>query len=356
LAELLAMKNKYKPLYEYGLDKQNIKIYETILSLGRCNIKKIQKSILPDMNLSYSQVYSILKKLKRLHMIEEHSGGEKSFTPIDPELMLEKIKKENIVKIDYLKNEFSDIFKRTTYEFGQCTIHVNMFTFTSLELGYQIIINKFIKNANKSIVFLAPPPILIKRLKLALIDAYERGVEIEIHYSIHDFEELEDYYIEILPLIKDFRVKLFKRKYRLHEPVSINDEYTRMGNLIIDKVTLVSTPYYKKSIKKGVVNYDIDYFSGFYHFPLQINNIFSSLQMNEIIQMMDILPPNEAALFELLRYENKVPKNLIASKLSLSGTKLKAFLDKLERMNKIIIRRESEGRGRPKEYVELNAF
>ncbi len=346
------MKKGYTPLIEAGFSPEMIAIYLAILKLGRTTIKNIQDNIKKEFNLSYSQVYYSIKKLIEHKIIEQQMGFEKTFTAQNPELFFDRIRSEKMENIEMLEKQLTDQYKRSTLDFGKCTIRLNMFHFSSLDLGFRILSDRLLKNAEQTIIFIATPPYIFKRLKWELIDAYERGIEIKIYYSRNDFEELDNYYNQILPFINDCHVKIIENKYRTYGSISVNDEFTRTGHLFIDGRTLVTYPFYRSSEKGGVIQYDIDFMEGFYNAPSIVKTNKDILNQNEILQMLDYIPSKEATLLDYLKTNVSVKKSELGKKLKLSGTDLNILLTRLEKLGKIEVEKKSQEKGRPTEYIK----
>ncbi len=345
------MKKLYKPLIEAGFSPEMIAIYLTILKLGRVTIKNIQEDIKEDFNLSYSQVYYSIKKLIEQKIIEQQMGFEKTYTAKNPEFFFERIRSEKMENIEILEERLIDQYKRSTLDFGQCTVRLNMYHFSSLDLGFRILSDRLFKNAEKTIIFIATPPYIFKRLKWELIDAYERGIEIKIYYSRNDFEELDDYYKQILPHINDCHIKIIENRYRTYGSISVNDEFTRTGHILVDGRTLVTYPFYRSSEKGGIVHYDIDFIEGFYNAPSIVISNKDILNQNEIIQMIDYIPAKEATLLDFLKTDTSIKKSELAKKLKLSGTDLKVLLLRLEKLGKIKVEKKIQEKGRPIEFI-----
>lgn len=340
-------------LFELGFDNIMHDAYLALLSIGRGTIKKLQETDEKIRKYSYSQLYYALDKLKKMHFIEETSGEEKTYYAISPSIVFDKIREGNLERINSACDSLDDLFKRTITDLGLCTLQINRFYFSSIEMGFQVIQDKFLQQAKKSITFLAPPPILLKNFRTALNDLYERGISISIHYSHHDFEELVSYLEEIQPFVEKANVQINQRKHRVHEIIAYNDQYTRVAQLVIDDVSFISFPYYRLGLKKNTVQYGIDFMEGFAKAPLIVGGILNSIIQNPIVKSWISTPAKEAEVIEMIENEQKIQKSELAKRLSISGTTLKKILDRLEKNHFIEIRKEENDKGRPMEWVYL---
>ena len=348
------MSKKYlNLLQELGFDGIMHDVYLALISQGRGTIKNLQDSDDLVRKYSYSQIYHALNKLHKIHFIEEQQGEEKSFFAVSPVRVFESIREKKLEQINNTTHYLEDIFKRTTTDLGVCTIQINRFHFSSLEMGFQIIEEKFLQNAKKELIFLAPPPILLKRFKTVLIHAYNKGIPISIHFSEFDFEELGSYLKEIQPYVEKANVQINRRQYRVHDACAVNDQYTRIAQLLIDGVSFISFPYYRSSVKNGKVSYNIDFMEGFTNSPSIIAGILQSLILNPILETWVSIPPKEVEVCEIIKQKGRIQKSELARLLGLSGTSLKKILDRLEKRQEIRIDREEKEKGRPMEWVYL---
>ena len=351
--KLTKLHKQLEPLYENGFDSEMVIVYMALLKLGKATTKEILLKIQDQLNISYHQIYYILKKLKKQETIEIQQGIEKNYTPINPSIILERFRHAKIEKLNTLEQILTEDYARTTSDFGLCTIQTNQFHFSSIEMGIKIIEDKFMKDCQKSIIFIATPPFIFKRLKIGIIDAYTRGISIEVQYSNRDFEELPDYIKSITPYIQKCNLCINKRQYRTYEAISIDDAYTRVGQMLIDGSILVNYPYYIAKKNELVIDHGIDLISGFYHAPSIIKQILKSLHLNPIAQQIHFVPPIEANLLEILHDRSPIQRSELSTKLKISGHQLKELITRLVKEGKISIVSHSQQKGRPKELVQL---
>lgn len=340
-------------LREFGFNDQMIGVYLGLLELGKCTITELKQAIKDNLNLSYSQVYHNLTKLLQLRAIEQQSGIENVYTPISPEILLERIRSQKTEEINQTSHELTEIYNRAIKPIGQCTIKTNYFYFSSIELGCKIIGDQMIAKASNNVIFLCCIPFLINRLKSALNQAYENGANIEIHYSNVDFEEFPNFSNILKNEFGNYRVKIVKRKYKIHEAIAVNDEYTRLGHILIDSRTMIDFPYFCESEKNSIVSYGIDYLSGFYKINNLATQILQSLHNNPILNTEEYIPPREALILEYISSHNEVTKSDISRDLNISGTDLKQFINILMKLGKIRIKKIISGKGRPSEIIKI---
>lgn len=339
-------------LYNLGLEERDVSIYLAILDIGRPSVKDIQSKIKENYNLSYSQTYYSLKKLLKHSLIEEHASKENTFTAINPDVFLSDLRKKRIEELSKLQRILGEKYRRSTETLGECTLHMNHFYFSSLELGLEIIVDKMIKPAIKNVIFIATPPWILKKLQKTLIEAYDRGLDIEIHYSNHDFEEIDDYLSHIKLYISKINVSVFQHKYRTFEAMSLNDEYTRTGRMLIDETTFIDFPYYYAP-KKEQTQYLIDYFTGFYQIAHIVKNIVKQLANNPLTEQKIIIPEKEAQLLSYIKQIKNCTKTQLAEHLEMSGKSLNMLVERLSKKKVISIEKSREGKGRPKDIITI---
>lgn len=348
-------KDQYRPLLEFGLDESEADAYLALVNLGRATIKELQAAVQDVRNWSYSQTYHILKKLLRVGVAEQQKGFEDTFTPLSPGQLFEQLRARKWERYAELEQELTENYERATAECGACTAQVNHFHFSTLELGFKILADRFISATQKSIHLISAPPSLFRRLQWALASAHERGVSIDVYYSKWDFEELPDYAATIQQYCRTYRTKLIRHQYRTHDPIAVNDEYTRQGLILLDRSTFISVPFfrYREDSLTGTVEHGIDYLEGFYKATGIGHNILEQLTENPILEEKDLIPVQEAQLMELVRLHSPLPKHELAAQLNVSGTELKSLLERLERAGQIRVEKVPKGRGRPADIVVL---
>ena len=340
-------------LHELGFDENMAQVYFALIDMGRATIKQIQAGFLPGTNLSYSQVYHALKKLQNAKVIEQHPSFEDSFSPVNPTLVFDDFKQRKWETLAGIEQDLADRYERSTKEFGMCTIQTNRFYFSSLDLGFKILTDRFVNGATTILVFLAPPPVLLRQLLPALTRAYGRGVKLEIHYSVRDFEEYPNYPAVLLALCKNIRVRLVQRQFRTYDAVAINDELTRVGSVLIDNRQLVSVPYHRIRGANGELDFGIDFFEGFFQAPGIVQDIIAGFPENPILQMIDSVPPRESQILEYLKDHPQTSKHQLSAALGIGGTDLAEILARMHQQGIIITEKVPQKRGRPLELVRL---
>ncbi|GAB4322958.1 MAG: hypothetical protein Kow0069_27950 [Promethearchaeota archaeon] len=338
---------------EHGFDERMVEVYASLLQLGSGQVKEVQKRVNAGVGpgLSYAQVRNALERLRAVGAVERQAGTPAVYLPLNPKVVFEGVREARLAEIDEVEEWLSDLYERGASELGKCTLQVNNFYFKNLTLGFKVLSERFVRVASGSVVLIAAPPLVLKRLRWALKEAYERGAEVEVHYSGLDFEELPSYLSAIKPLIS-FRATIFKRKYRLYEASSVDDQFTRVGSLIIDRTSFVSFPYFRASSTGDSVEYGIDFLHGFNKFSFA-PSILDSLSRNPVLERMEWVPPREASVLEYLKSKPRARKHAMSAELGISGTELKRVLGVLERHGRIRVRRQRTGKGRPTDVVEL---
>lgn len=340
-------------LFEMGLNELLITLYRALLGKGRATLSELQILILPKFNLSYSQIYRAIQHLSKKKIIEKIPDSE-YWIPKNPSFVFEPIRDDKILAYNSLITEFSELYTRSTYQSGICSMNANRFQFSSLELGYKILNEQFFPQVQKRIILLAVPPIVIKRLRNGLIQASNRGVKIEIHYSERDFEERPQYFDQIKEYVKEIHCTIYRRKFRIYDIISYNDEYTREAHILLDEQRFISFPYHRVNLSDYRVGFDIDTIDGLFNVPGIVDGIINSFHENPILEQIDLTPPLESLILEYLRNHSPIQKNQISKELGIAGSQLKDLLNQLFHHNLIRIDKKNQKKGRPIEEIIIN--
>lgn len=350
MANLRSSKNSL--LLEIGLSEPIIEIYQTLLVQGRATLKEIQLGICSKFNYSYSQLYGCIQKLVKFKMIEKIQGSD-SYIPINPHFVFEPLREEKVDLYNSIIQEFSDLYARSSFQSGICSMEANIFHFSSLELGFKILNEKFLPQIQFRMILLATPPIVLKRLKNGLLHASSHGIKIEIHYSERDFEENPNYFEQIKEFVKDIHCTIYRRLYRTYDIISYNDEYTREAHIILDDNRFITIPYHRINESTGKIGFDIDNIGGLYNVPGIIQGIIDSFHENPILEQIEYTPAQESLVLEYIRNHSPIQKSQIGKSLGIAGTQLKALLSQLEHNNKIRIEKKVQKQGRPTEEIRI---
>lgn len=94
-------------LQKFGLTKYESLAYITLLKLGPSKATDITK----ESGIPHTRVYDVLSSLHRKGFVDIMHGTPRLYKPVNPEVVLEKIKEDLIADIDDLKKAFLELYK-----------------------------------------------------------------------------------------------------------------------------------------------------------------------------------------------------------------------------------------------------
>ncbi len=94
-------------LQKLGLTKYESLAYITLLKLGPSKATDITK----ESGIPHTRVYDVLSSLHRKGFVDMMPGTPRLYKPVNPELVLEKIKEDLVNDIDRLKEMFVELYK-----------------------------------------------------------------------------------------------------------------------------------------------------------------------------------------------------------------------------------------------------
>ncbi|ACS33100.1 HTH-type sugar sensing transcriptional regulator TrmBL1 [Thermococcus gammatolerans] len=94
-------------LQRLGLTKYESVAYITLLKLGPSKATDITK----ESGIPHTRVYDVLSSLHRKGFVDVMQGTPRLYKPVNPEVILEKIKEEIIRDIDSLKGAFLELYR-----------------------------------------------------------------------------------------------------------------------------------------------------------------------------------------------------------------------------------------------------
>jgi len=95
-------------LQKIGLTKYESLAYITLLKLGPSKATDITK----ESGIPHTRVYDVLSSLHRKGFVDVMQGTPRLYKPVNPELVLEKIKEDIIEDIEALKEAFLELYRR----------------------------------------------------------------------------------------------------------------------------------------------------------------------------------------------------------------------------------------------------
>ncbi|AIF69409.1 transcriptional regulator [Palaeococcus pacificus DY20341] len=94
-------------LQKFGLTKYESLAYITLLKIGPSKATDITK----ESGIPHTRVYDVLSSLHRKGFVDIMQGTPRLYKPVNPELVLEKIKEETINNIKVLKELFLELYR-----------------------------------------------------------------------------------------------------------------------------------------------------------------------------------------------------------------------------------------------------
>jgi len=94
-------------LQRLGLTKYESLAYITLLKLGPSKATDITK----ESGIPHTRVYDVLSSLHRKGFVDVMQGSPRLYKPVNPEVVLEKIKEDFIEDIENLKEAFLDLYR-----------------------------------------------------------------------------------------------------------------------------------------------------------------------------------------------------------------------------------------------------
>ncbi|MGQ4876383.1 MAG: helix-turn-helix domain-containing protein [Promethearchaeia archaeon] len=326
-------------LREIGFNDIQLKIYEYLLTHRFATINDIKK----DVNYSYAQVYQNLRFLEKKGLIE----SSKTSKPIiyiskEPKIALMEIinKRYNDIKKDI--NKLDEELRIQESKFGRCLKDITFYHYSDIALA----VNNFyglIEKTKNEIIMTALPPLLLRKLEPSLFNAFFRGVNIRLYYSLRDFEEISNYFELLTNILKRIRIIIIQTKEKTCQTIRYNDKIVNAGNIILDE------KYFNSIIFKE---------NNIYHFEGFISPIAKQakkyLEILTIIKKLEIQYPDPIKnILTAIELNGALKTRDISNKTKIGGTKLKKILDFL--VNQGLIKEEiiQGNTGRPKKIYYL---
>ncbi|AFK21879.1 HTH-type sugar sensing transcriptional regulator TrmBL1 [Pyrococcus sp. ST04] len=96
-------------LQRFGLTKYESLAYITLLKLGPSKATDVTK----ESGIPHTRIYDVLSSLSKKGFVDIMHGTPRLYAPVNPELVLERLKKELMNDIESLKNAFEELYKET---------------------------------------------------------------------------------------------------------------------------------------------------------------------------------------------------------------------------------------------------
>ncbi|ASJ15880.1 transcriptional regulator [Thermococcus chitonophagus] len=96
-------------LQKFGLTKYESLAYITLLKLGPSKATDVTR----ESGIPHTRIYDVLSSLSKKGFVDVMHGTPRLYAPVNPEIVLERLKKELIEDIENLKKAFEDLYKET---------------------------------------------------------------------------------------------------------------------------------------------------------------------------------------------------------------------------------------------------
>jgi len=207
-------------LKEIGFSDIQIEIYKYFLMHKTGTINDIKT----ELNYSYTQVYHNLLYLENQKLIESSKDSKpKLFFRVNPKIALTKLVTE---KLNNFKNNIEKIdeeLKAQESKFGRYLKDISFYHYSDVNLAYENFYTLF-ETTQKEIVLTSLPPSMMKRLEPSLYEAYRRGIQIKLYFSLADFEEISNYLEIITDILKKIRVEIIQTEQKTCQVIKYNDQ------------------------------------------------------------------------------------------------------------------------------------
>ncbi|MBY8982619.1 MAG: winged helix DNA-binding protein [Candidatus Lokiarchaeota archaeon] len=336
------MIEKYRHwLYELGLSEIQIQIYNYILTHQYGTVNKIKN----ELNYSYSQVHYNLSNLEEIGLIFSSKGEKnKRYYNIDPKIALTRLLEKKLESFKERISKLDEDIKIHKSVKGKCIKTVSFYHYNDVNLALENLY-RLIINAKNEIYISSLPPSILSKLEPALYNAFLKGVNIYLYFSLRDFENISNYFEIITDILNRISLYVFEVNERTCQNVRYNDIIVNSGFILIDDSYLNSVVF---------IDDDVFHFDGF-QAPKIVQSSKKMLQIKTIKKKIKIDYPNNIDNVLKIISEKESIKTSELSKISkISGSKLKEILDHLIREGKIKETISNEGAGRPAVYYSLN--
>jgi sugar-specific transcriptional regulator TrmB len=320
-------------LKDIGFSDIQIDIYNYFLMHKSGTINDIKT----ELNYSYTQVYHNLLYLEEKNLVETSTDSKpKIFFRVNPKISLTELVNK---RFDNFKNNIEKIdeeLKAQESKFGRCLKDVSFYHYSDVNLAYENFYDLF-ENTQKEIILTSLPPSMLKRLEPSLYEAYRRGIQIKIYFSLADFEVISNYLEIITDILKKIKVEIIQTEQKTCQVIRYNDEIVNMGNILLDE------NYLNSIVFKEDEAFHIDGFRS--PFAKQAKNY---LEVLTIIKRIEIEYPEPIKkILDTIKETQTIKTRDLSSKSKIGGAKLKEILEFLLEeglIEETIIKAEKAGR------------
>lgn len=326
-------------LNDFGFSDIQLNIYQYLLKNKFGTIIDIKN----ELNYSYTQVYHNLLFLEEKNLVESSTDSKpKIYYRTNPKIALTEL----------LNNKF-DIFKQNIRildeelqiqqsKFGRCLKDVSFYHYSNINLAIENLFD-LIYDTKEEIVMTSLPPFVLRKLEPVLYDAFIRGLDIRIYFSLSDFEYYPNYFEELTDTLKRIRMEVIQTEERTCQVVRYNDDIVNMGHILLDENYLNAIIFRENEV------FHCDGFRG--NFAKQAKNYLDVLT---IIKKVAIEYPEPIQnVLDIIEKHKSIKTRDLSTKSRIGGGKLKEILTYLIKDGKIKEIVDNEGIGRPASYYSL---
>ncbi|MHA2037753.1 MAG: helix-turn-helix domain-containing protein [Promethearchaeota archaeon] len=323
-----------------GFSHIQIKIYEYLLKNKFGTINDIKN----ELNYSYTQVYKNLLYLEKKNLIESSSESKpKLFVRRNTKIALTELLNKRFDDINKNIKNLDDELKIQESNFGRCLKDISFYHYSDFNLAIENFY-EIIQNSQSEIVLTSLPPKLLKKLEPSFHEAFLRGVDIKLYFSLLDFETFSNYLDLITDILKRIRIEIIQTEQKTCQVIRYNDEIVNMGNMLVDESYLNSIIFKEDEIfhidgfRSPIAKQPKEYLKVLtvikrieIEYPQTIQNVLDVIKENEIIKTRDL-----------------------STKSKLGGSKLREILDFL--INEGVIKETAiagEKIGRPRREYSI---
>lgn len=326
-------------LNDFGFSNIQLNIYQYLLRYKFGTIRDIKNKL----NYSYTQVYHNLLFLEENNLVEATTDSKpKIYYRTNPKIALTEL----------LNNKFNQ-FKRNIKildeelqiqqsKFGRCLKDVSFYHYSNINLAIDNFFD-LIYNAKEEIVITSLPPFLLRKLEPILYEAFIRGLNIKIYFSLSDFEHYPNYFEELTDILKRVRLTIIQTEERTCQVVRYNDDIVNMGHILLDENYLNAIIFKENEI------FHANGFRGI--FAKQAKNYLEVLTV--IKKVVIEYPEPFQNVLDIIEKHDSIKTRDLSFKSRIGGGKLKEILTYLIKEGKVKEKVDNEGMGRPATYYSI---
>ncbi|MFW9969559.1 MAG: helix-turn-helix domain-containing protein [Candidatus Odinarchaeota archaeon] len=327
-------------LKEIGFSDIQIDIYKYFLMYKTGTINDIKTKL----NYSYTQVYHNLLYLENRNLIESSNGSKpKLFFRVNPKIALTQLVTKKINNLKYDIEKIDEELKAQESKFGRCLKDISFYHYSDANLAYENFHNLF-ETSQKEIILTSLPPSMLKKLESSLYEAYRKGIQITLYFSLADFEEITNYLEIITDILKKIKVEIIQTEQKTCQVIRFNDKIVNMGNILIDENYLNSIVFKED---------EAFHFDGFRSpFAKQAKNYLEVLTIFKRIEIE--YPEPIKKILDTINGNNRIKTRDLSKKSKIGGAKLKDILEFL--IDEGLIKEstiKTEKAGRPKRVYSI---